>query len=405
MKVKLKTILNFLFELALTFLLLQQNIFPSELTFISLLLTIVFGIILIIHQQKIHFNPYLITFLLFIFILSLNCFARNGQTNEINRIILILMQFLSNLCIYNYLIQIKNPKKFMHLYSIIAIISLTIIIFLVGPSNAVASRLGHNGSGGIVSYYIFNTPIYKSSNGTANFCAIAVLFFLYFIKEEKRSKFNYILIILLSFGIILCGSRKGILTLGIFILYFCFFNTKGINFKKITLFAAIPVISFILLFKVPIVYNTIGMRVESMVLNMFNQENRLDGNSYLMRESLTETALSWISKKPFFGHGINVFENKVGYGAENNLLQILVETGIIGAITYYSFLIPLTINIIKNKRKSKIIDLFSILIIAILIQDYGSVTYSWQHMTIWYSIFFAINKNTKQKNENSLNLS
>jgi len=405
MRINFKTILYFLFEIALTFLLLQQNIFPSELTFISLLLTIVLGMILIINQQKIHFNPYLVTFLLFIFILFLNFFARNGQTNEINRIILIFMQLLSNLCIYNYLIQINNPQRFMHLYSIIAVISLIIIIFLVGPSNAVTSRLGHNGSGGIISYYIFNTPIYKSSNGTANFCAIAVLFFLYFIKYEKYSKLNYILIILLSFGIILCGSRKGILTLGIFILYFCFFDKKGINFKKITLLATIPVISFILLFKVPIIYNTIGMRVESMVLNMTNQENKLDGNSYLMRESLTNTALKWINEKPFFGYGINVFENKVGYGTENNLLQILVETGIIGAVTYYSFLIPLIINIIKNKRKSKIMTLFSVLIITMLIQDYGSVTYSWQHMTVWYSVFFAINKNIKFKNKDNIYLS
>jgi len=49
MRINFKTILYFLFEIALTFLLLQQNIFPSELTFISLLLTIVLGMILIIN--------------------------------------------------------------------------------------------------------------------------------------------------------------------------------------------------------------------------------------------------------------------------------------------------------------------------------------------------------------------
>ena len=57
MRLDKNKIIMLLFEIALIFLLFQENVFPSELTFISLLLTIVFGIFFLAKGGKLYLNP------------------------------------------------------------------------------------------------------------------------------------------------------------------------------------------------------------------------------------------------------------------------------------------------------------------------------------------------------------
>ncbi|PGL72703.1 O-antigen polymerase [Bacillus sp. AFS055030] len=388
MKISRKKLCLGIFEIAFVFLLFQQNIFPSELTFISLLLTVIAGIFLIMLDGKFYLNPFLISYgLFFLFALILSLIGW-GTGNVEDRLMLLLMKYVSSIFIYNYLMRLEKPEKFMRLYVAISIISLVIIFLLVGD-NAVASRLGHNGSGSIVSYQIAGVPIYKSSNGTATFCAIATLFLLYYSVRFKKW-YCYIFIVFLTIGMLLSGSRKGLLIYILYIIYTYFFMRKGITLKKIVLFLVVPIAGYILLSKVPIIYDAVGIRLESMIMNIFSQSNSLDGNSYLMRQQLKNVAYEWIGSKPFLGYGFNTFQTATGYGAENNLLQIMVEFGLIGALIYYSFLFSLFRVILRIKNKSVLAGLFSVLILSILLQDYGSVTYSWQHMTIWYSVFWAV---------------
>lgn len=397
MRLDKNKIIMLLFEIALIFLLFQENVFPSELTFVSLLLTIVFGIFFLVKGGKLYFNPFIITYVLFIIYMILDTSLRGNIEEYMPTIGMYVMQLVSSLCIYNYLIKCQKIEGFLKIYTIVAIISL-IIIFVILGENALSTRLGHNGSGAIVSYYIFDNPIYKSSNGTANFCAIATFFLLYF-AENKRKRYCYIPIIFLTIGLILCGSRKGLLVYVIYVIYTYFFMRKGITIKKILIFLLIPFVLYFTIMKIPLVYDVIGERIESMVLNLFDVSNTLDGNSYLMRQELKDTAIEWITRKPFFGYGKGTFENAMGYGAENNLLQIMLEFGLIGTIIYYSFLPFFIHEIIKLKNKSVLAKVLGIVAITMLIQDYGSVTYSWQTMTMWYSVFWAIIKIDKIKND------
>lgn len=401
MIINLKKTSTFLFELSFIFLLFQHFVFPSELTFWSLFLTILTGGLMILIHGKIYLNPYLLSFFLFLFLLFIYLLFGYCADNSFKVVIMYFMEFLSTLCIYNYLLITKNPNRFMKIFIIVSLISFLLILLLVGPSNAVASRLGHNGAGKTVSYYILGHPIYKSSNNTANFCAIASLFLMFYIQIKGQKKY-YPLIIIFMIGVFLCGSRKGLLALGIFLFYSFFFLKRDFNTKKIILLILSPFLCFFLLFKVPILYNIMGIRVESLILNIFNQSNSLDSNSYLTRQSMQDYAVNWIKEKPFLGHGLGMFKVQYTYGSENNFLQILVECGLIGFLLYYSFLIPFARAIMCHRKKGPLIQLFTILILAIFIQDFGSVTFTWQHMTMWYSIFWAIlNLELKKEKENN----
>lgn len=396
MKLLKNKIIMLLFELSLIFLLFQQNVFPSELTFVSLFLSIGIGVFILAKGGKIYLNPFIITYSLFIIYSVIDSMLRGNLQENIPVIGMYFMQIFSSLCIYNYIVKSGKEDRFIKIYVIVAIVSLAIMFILLGD-DAVSTRLGHNGSGAIVSYYIFNIPIYKSSNGTANFCAIAI-FFLLFFAEYKNKKIAYIPAIFLIIGLVLCGSRKGLLLFVIYIIYTYFFMKKGISIKKVLIFFLVPIILYFALMKVPVIYDAIGQRLESMVLNFFGKENDLDGNSYLMRQEMKDIAIEWIKEKPFLGHGMKTFENEIGYGTENNVLQIMLNFGLVGTIIYYSFIPFLIKELINLKDKTSFAKLCGILVITILIQDYGSVTYSWQHITIWYSVFWAIIKTEKIKN-------
>lgn len=396
MKMNINKIIVLLFEFSLAFLFLQHDLFPSELTFVSLMLTIAIGIFIVIKSNRLFLNPFIVTYIIFLIYITIDTCFRGNLEENINILIMYCMQLISSLCIYNYLIKTRKIDNFLKIYIIIGIISLIIMFILLGEK-AISTRLGHNGAGKTISYYLFNIPIYKSSNGTANFCAIATFFLLYY-AEIKGKKNYYIPIIILTIGVILCGSRKGILTYLIYIVYTYFFMKKGITKKKILLFFFVPIIIYVTIMKVPVVYNSIGQRIESIVLNLFNVSNDLDQNSYAKRQQLKQEALEWIDKKPITGYGLKSFSNKTGYGTENNILQIMVEFGVIGTLIYYSFIPFLIYEILKLKNKSVIAKIMGVIVITILIQDYGSVTYSWQHMTMWYSVFWAVIR--LERNEN-----
>ena len=380
----------FLFALSLCLLLLQQALFPSELTFATLLLSIFFGSMMIFLNKSFKMNPFLLSYLIFLFVILIYITIDYAADESIRKFLLYSMEFVSSIYIYNYLIFKNNVERFMSIYILISLISLIFLIILISPQNIINTRFGHNGSGSIVSYYIFNHPIYKSSNGTANICAIAMLFSAYFmtIKKDKR---YFILFLFFLVCALLCGSRKGMLTVVLFILYFSFFRKKGITLKKVLSVIVLPILFGILIFKIPAFYNSIGFRVESFFGNLSGSNvNSYDGNSYLKRQQLKQIAYEWIDKKPIFGNGIGNFVDEIGYGAENNVLQILIDYGIFGLIIYYSFIFFLFKQIFIREKKTILYSMFSVIIISILIQDYGSVTYPWQQTTMWYSIFWAI---------------
>ena len=383
--------LYLLFEIALVFLFFHDAVFPSKLTFISLLLVIILGALIVIKTKKMYYNPFLISFCSFTFIASVaTLIVGKGSNDPIRRLALIGMQFLAALSIFNYLMNTKNIRKFMKIFAIVGILSLIIIFILLGD-RAFTSRLGHNGASRTVSYFINNIPIYKSSNGTANICAISTLFLLFFANSTDNKKYKiiyYVMSVFLILGLLLCGSRKGFLVLFIFIIY-SFSMLKISKRTKIITLIGIPIIVFILLFNVPFIYNSIGARIRSTALSIVGISNDLDQNSSKARDNLKDKAIEWISKKPILGYGFSSFEEQVGNGAENNILQIMLDFGIIGLLAYYSYIIPLCIALYKFDKKNNIIKLMSVLILCILLQDIGTVSYSWLSFTMWYSVFWA----------------
>lgn len=380
-----------LFELSLVFLFLQQNVFPSELTMVSMLSVIAAGIWMKFVRKDLRYfclNPFLDFYAVFLVIMLIGCLCGMGTGDTWRRTILCAGGWVTSVLMYDCLMNMREPERFMKLYLDVAIVSLVVILLLLGDKSW-SSRLGHNGSGGNISYYIGSTPIYKSSNGTANVCVIAAAFAYYF-AAIKRMKRYYLYCVFLLIGMMMTGSRKGILIFAIVAAYLVFFWDRGVTWKKLWLAVIIPVAGLIVVTKVPAVYDAIGKRIVSLVLNLLGQANKLDGNSYLARMDLMGSAIQWFIDRPLFGHGMNAFSTYYEVGTESNILQLLVDFGIVGFLAYYAFLPGLYCRLKACKNGSKLARMFGIIIISFLMQDVFSVRYSWHDCTMWFSIYWFV---------------
>ena len=135
--INVKKIFTFLFEISLIFLLFQQTLFPDQFTFISLLFNILSGFLLIILNRKLRVNPFIVSYMFFLIIVFSQVCLGHTASNGIDRFFLFLMQLVSTICIYNYLLLSSDTERFLNIYIFVALISLIIIIVVVGPANIV----------------------------------------------------------------------------------------------------------------------------------------------------------------------------------------------------------------------------------------------------------------------------
>ncbi len=226
--------------------------------------------------------------------------------------------------------------------------------------------------------------------------AIGVVISLYFIHEsinenKKKSIFFYLICILLFIiPVLFSGSKKALLLLIVGTILFELINAKGSKWIfKATIFSIIGIMLIFFIFNNEMLYSIIGRRVERMYLTLTQGDSiakkDTDG-SLLERNFYIEQALNLFFENPIIGYGGNNFVTRmreINYShvaySHNNFVEILATLGVVGFIIYYSYwLLVLTklflkLKYIKNKRFTSI---FFILIMMLLILDYGNVSYT-----------------------------
>jgi O-antigen ligase len=240
------------------------------------------------------------------------------------------------------------------------------------------------------------------SNGLAMICCISIAFSAYFVAKKSKNRRVYLLAdLFLLIIILLTGSRKGILLflLVLIIISYCFYTgTKRL--KSFLLVIILMLMIFYSIKTIPALYNIIGERFFEL-LNVFLLNNTTDA-SYLTRSTLIEHALIYFESRPIIGYGLDSFRIMSGRGIciDNNYLEILVSSGIVGFLIYYSY-IPITIyQCRKLKNKTSILKAMLLIMISLLVFHMGSVTYYLRSEWIFLTILFSqIKKDYIKNNE------
>lgn len=212
--------------------------------------------------------------------------------------------------------------------------------------------------------------------------AISICLIISFYKAFVRGKYlMYIVCAVCFFTAALTSSRKALLMCVLAIIMIVAFNYRAKNYiLRIFIIIGVAVLSIVLIYEVPQLYQTIGIRMDSMI-NYFMNDKSSD-NSLALRELYISLAKGFFLEKPIIGHGINNFGYLSNlYGniftyAHNNYLEIAADLGVVGLVVYYWFYLYIFVKLIKqtlNGHKTAL--LFLPLIILLLIFEYGMVNY------------------------------
>lgn len=332
---------------------------------------------------------------LFFYIISLFIFVDNPQLVFISRTIFIIFSALTIVAlIVRKKVVLDNTMILLSMFYIFSILSYTwaidkddvvrkiflmgqllLLFFLVVQSltsiRAIEIILKAIAVSGIVLFfyaiiiYGFDNIIFSIISGTrigreisqentmGRLAAISCISLLNLgIDKNKKS---YFFLIIMPFIIVLAsGSRTaiGVLIVGIF---FNIFLKNRIR-KKYRYLYIIPITVMIIyvLSKFSIFY-PIRLRF----LELYGAFSNDSGDGVL-RLNMVKWGLKWFSEKPILGYGIGnygeLLKNKIGSDtySHNNFIELLVGTGLIGFLLYYSVYIYIFYNLYKDtKRKIK----------------------------------------------------
>ena len=145
-----------------------------------------------------------------------------------------------------------------------------------------------------------------SSNYIALFSSIAALLSLYIYLQNKEKRYIAYSIFCII-GVVLTGSRKGILLLAFFTICFINIVIKGRTALKIIAFILLAVIGLLAVTQIPVLYSIIGERLIELILHTFGQST--SEGSIVARDRYRGYAFNWIASNPIFGQGVGTFKN------------------------------------------------------------------------------------------------
>lgn len=339
---------------------------------LSRLLLIGIFLICLCVKKKLHYNSYIACMGIFciIAVCSANWAISKGYANAMGTTLLINL-----VCMYAlfYIIDGRRER-----------IEELIKAFVVAP---LILELRVIATGGLFAF----SSVRKTGNingNTVGVCAaFGLCFAAYFLIKGQRKRWYRMLAIANLLVVILSSSRKAILCflIPIAILYI-FDNKDNIvkNAGKIVFALFVGIIGYYALLHVPFLYSMAGHRIESMIAGMLGTDTLVD-SSTSTRLNLIQWGLEWFRERKWLGYGIDNYRFvlhsfhsnwSLAYYAHNNYVELLVDVGLIGTIAYYFNYIRMLVISIGNIRKiTKTELLFIGLLIALLISEYGLVTY------------------------------
>ena len=245
--------------------------------------------------------------------------------------------------------------------------------------------------------------------------AFSCIFELLEIIRKKKITLSSIMLAPAFLIISATQSRKALLVLiiGIILIACFYFIDKEHIIKSIFRLGIFAVGLFLiyLLFKASPAFSGLAGRME-LLFNLLRDEGEIGGSS-LARMKMISIGWEQFWKTPWFGVGMDngrvvasVYTNgEFNAYLHNNYIELLCDGGIFGFIIYYSRYVYIIYAMIRNiDKKNDGYYPCIIMIIILLVMDYGRVSYYQRHTQVYFILLFmelntiALNNNNKETN-------
>jgi O-antigen ligase len=355
-----------------TIYLFSQVFFPyTIINRLAMVLFFAMVILLCLSKKKIYFHAYFLFTLLFIiqsYIFTVRGISIDSQTS-LTMTSTIILNFLVALAIYNYILINDNFINSLYSFSKISLL-FTVYIVMLSLGQIFSGRLGSD-----INLNILGSVVTYNSNTVAMVAGFTYFIYLYKYNNNKNL-LDLCLLLWLVIIVLLTGSRKGLLLL--------FFGTSALIFilnpkklfRNILITSIVSIALYWVLMNIPLFYNIAGFRMEALLNIILGEE--VDEASANTRNLYIERGWEYFLQKPWTGYGLDNFRNLPGsYGtySHNNYIELLVSGGIPAFIFYYGIRIIVLIKLFINRNKFQINKLLFIILLALLIVEYGFVAY------------------------------
>ncbi len=300
---------------------------------LAVLLTVLICVKMIREKKKPMVNTYLLAFLSFVIISWLSYFVAIDKGMAMK-----MLKTLSAIYVFTFILSqyLDSYKKAERVYTYVFISGLLASIYvLLSMGNSESMRLGrvlgHQNVVGLLIGSSFLFGVYKLIFDNMKF-------------SINNNYFYIISNIIMFTTIVLTGSRRAVIfsVLGAVILMFLRYRKNNAKLIKIFLLTGVFVaIFFLVVTQVSFLYKIIGIRFEHMIDFVLGRPITKEF-SIPMRDYMIRFGMDLFKDRPLLGHGINNYRVLLGEAkgwntyAHNNLVELLVGTGIIGVLAYYS---------------------------------------------------------------------
>lgn len=297
---------------------------------------------------------------------------------EGNTLLTVLRVFVMGGCLVWRIKDRKDLDRFIYLF-ILSGILFCILTIISNPISAWGKE----------AFYSIDSGYMR--NSVANFALFLLIFTIFYKIKLNRWIFNLSLVLNII-TIALCGSRRVIVLLALFI---CLYILTMKNLKKklqVTFIVlTVGLVLLIIASNIPYIQETYIKRIAE----MFSGVDSSDGST-AARSTFIEIGIQMFFERPLFGWGRDAFYNhllenqNLPYSfrpvySHNNFVEVLVSFGLVGFIIFYSCHIKTLYRAVKN-RKNDLSRMVFIVTALFLIGDYGSINFS-GHIAMYILIF------------------
>ena len=217
---------------------------------------------------------------------------------------------------------------------------------------------------------------YWASNAVGAKFGVASFIALYFGNKYKKYYLVSIPFVILT---VLSGSKGGILAFIIPLIFSLIVRSNNPlrALKNIILTSILLALVIYISLNNKFLFHLVGRRFQNLYLGL-SGETALEGTTQT-RELMIQYGLSWFMERPIFGFGANCYYTKLSEVfrstySHNTYIELLVGTGVVGTLVYYS--IYYRIFKYNNKIKNTYFPFVFAMLLSILIHNYVAVDYN-----------------------------
>lgn len=345
------------------------------------------GVVLakIIFSGKIRFNYFFWASLIYTIILGISYLYAPDKTIGYQHVYRSIIGLIFTFFVINYIDNKRKIMLILKIYAFVGMIAFIYVIYIYGTD--VFSLASHNA-------LRLGSEMGGENSNIVNIMGLAsgygIIISTFLLTKDNIVKYRILYIVNCLAGLsiaMLTASKKAFILILIGTPIVIYLSTGRATFSKKLKYFFLSIITLIFIYIVVTSIDSFWYmeeRINEMFIVLMGKgTSGASGTSDIYRLNLIKQGIKSFLEAPILGNGAGYSIYLFGTYSHNNYIELLMNTGLLGFITYYSSYI---ISIIRLKRKNtdvlELNSLFLLIIISLMILEIALVDYYLRYFQI-----------------------